>query len=169
MIVLEHWVFLEDYLEFYQMEIVNHRRKMLDAMESNSKGNDNFATKLIRMENVEGKSSSLKKYGRSKKKKSNLFFSKLLPWATSLKLENYYISKILACNVQSMSYLNNGSSSSRAIYKSILHVCMLFRYVWHSQGLLMHVTVYNIDVYDFWVISWTLNYALKTGWTWSSK
>ena len=38
------------------MEIVNHRRKMLDAMESNAKGKDNFAIKIISMENVEGKS-----------------------------------------------------------------------------------------------------------------
>ena len=29
------------------MEIVNHRRKMLDAMESNAKGNDNFTIKVI--------------------------------------------------------------------------------------------------------------------------
>ena len=39
------------------MEIVDHRRKMLDDMESNGKGNHNFATKLISMKNVEGKSS----------------------------------------------------------------------------------------------------------------
>ena len=38
------------------MEIVNHRRKMLDAMESNAKGNDNFAIKVISTENVDGKS-----------------------------------------------------------------------------------------------------------------
>ena len=35
------------------MEIVNQRRKMLYAMESNAKGNDNFATKVISTENVE--------------------------------------------------------------------------------------------------------------------
>ena len=49
------------------MEIVHQRRKMLDAMESNPKGNDNFATKLKSTENVE------KKYKRSKKEESNLF------------------------------------------------------------------------------------------------
>ena len=38
------------------MEIVNHRRKTLDAMESNAKGNDNFAIKVISTENVDGKS-----------------------------------------------------------------------------------------------------------------
>ena len=43
------------------MEVVNHRRKMLDAMESNAKGNDNFAIKLISTENVERKSSIKKK------------------------------------------------------------------------------------------------------------
>ena len=69
------------------MEIVNHRRKMFDAMESNAKGNDNFAIKVISTENVEGENYSFKKiYGRSKKKQSNLFlpFSKLWPGATSL-------------------------------------------------------------------------------------
>ena len=35
------------------MEMVNQRRKMLDAMESNAKGNDKFATKVISTENVE--------------------------------------------------------------------------------------------------------------------
>ena len=35
------------------MEIINHRRKMLDAMESNAKGNDNFAIKVTSTENVE--------------------------------------------------------------------------------------------------------------------
>ena len=35
------------------MEIVNHIHKMLDAMESNAKGNDNFATYVISTENVE--------------------------------------------------------------------------------------------------------------------
>ena len=38
------------------MEIVNHRRKILDAMESNAEGNDNFAIKVISRENAEGKS-----------------------------------------------------------------------------------------------------------------
>ena len=35
------------------MEIVNHRRKMLDAMENNAKVNDNFAIKVTSTENVE--------------------------------------------------------------------------------------------------------------------
>ena len=38
------------------MEIVNHRRKMLDAMGSNAKGNNNFSIKVISAENVDGKS-----------------------------------------------------------------------------------------------------------------
>ena len=38
------------------MEIVDHRRKILDAMESNAKRNDNFAIKVISTDNVEGKS-----------------------------------------------------------------------------------------------------------------
>ena len=44
------------------MEIINQKRKMLDATESNAKGNDNFASKVISTENVE------KKCGRSKKR-----------------------------------------------------------------------------------------------------
>ena len=43
------------------MEIINHRRKMLDAMESNANGNVNFAMKVISMENVEDKNSTFKK------------------------------------------------------------------------------------------------------------
>ena len=37
------------------MEIVNHRRNMLDATESNVKENDNFAMKVISTEIVNGK------------------------------------------------------------------------------------------------------------------
>ena len=49
-------------------------------MESNAKGKDNFAIKIISMENVEGKSYIFLNNVRSKKKESNLFFpfSKLL-------------------------------------------------------------------------------------------
>ena len=54
------------------MEIINHRQKMLDAMESNTKGNDNFATKAISTENVG------KKCERSKKKESNLFLFRVI-------------------------------------------------------------------------------------------
>ena len=43
------------------MEIVHQRRKMLDVMESNFKGNDDFATKVTSTENEE------KKCKRSKK------------------------------------------------------------------------------------------------------
>ena len=43
-------------MEFQQMEIVNQRQKMLDAMESNAKGNDNFVIKVISTVNVDGKS-----------------------------------------------------------------------------------------------------------------
>ena len=50
------------------MEIVNQRRKMLDATECTSTGNNNFATKVISTENVEKK-----ECGRSKKDESNLF------------------------------------------------------------------------------------------------
>ena len=49
------------------MEIFDYRQKILDAMKSNTKGNDNFTTKVISTENVK------RKCGRSKKKESNLF------------------------------------------------------------------------------------------------
>ena len=54
------------------MEIVNRRRKLLDAVESYAKRNNNCAIKVISTENVEGKSSIKKK---SKKKESNVFLS----------------------------------------------------------------------------------------------
>ena len=41
---------------------------MLDAMERDTKRNDNFATKWISTDNLKGKNSSLKKCGRSMKK-----------------------------------------------------------------------------------------------------
>ena len=59
---------------------------MLDAMESNAKGNDNFPTKVISTENVE------KNVKEVRRKNQTYFFSKLLTWATSLQLpslENY--------------------------------------------------------------------------------
>ena len=54
------------------MEIVNQRRKMLDAMESNAKENDNLATKVTSMENVE------KNFKGSKKEESNLFLFRVI-------------------------------------------------------------------------------------------
>ena len=59
-------------------------------------------------------------------------------------------------NAQIMIYFNQGSSSSWAIFKSILHVS---QNVCHGEGLLIHVTVYNSAF--LWVITWTLNYTLK--------
>ena len=49
------------------MEIVYHRRKILDIMSSNANGNETFATEVISTENVEDKCE------RSKMKESNLF------------------------------------------------------------------------------------------------
>ena len=73
MFVLKNWVFLQ------QMEIVHHRRKMLDAMESNAKGNDNFTIKVIAR-------NMLKKNVKEVKRKNEAYlFSKLLTWTTSLK------------------------------------------------------------------------------------
>ena len=69
------------------MEIVNQKQKMLDAMKSNAKENDNFATKVISMKYVEKKNTK-----EVSRKNQTYFFSKLLTWATSLKLpslENY--------------------------------------------------------------------------------
>ena len=54
------------------MEIINQRRKMLDAMESNAKGNDNFASKVISIKNVE------KKCKKCKKKESHLFLFQVI-------------------------------------------------------------------------------------------
>ena len=48
---------------------------MLDAIESNAKGNDNFAIKVISMENVEGKSFILKKiYMEEVRRKNQTYF-----------------------------------------------------------------------------------------------
>ena len=91
---------------------------MLDAMESNTRRNDNLATKWISTENLKGKNSSLKKCGEVRRKIKLISF----PSYYLEYFENYYIFKILSCNIQSMIYLNKGSSSLRAIYKSILHV-----------------------------------------------
>ena len=54
---------------------------MLDAMKSNTKGNDNFATKVISTKNIE------KNVKEVRRKNQNSFFSKLLTCATSLKLD----------------------------------------------------------------------------------
>ena len=54
------------------MGIVNHRRKMLDFMESNTKENDNFAIKVISTENVDGKS-YIKKMEEVKRKNQTYF------------------------------------------------------------------------------------------------
>ena len=69
------------------MEFVNHRRKMLDAMESNAKGNDDFATKVISTENTEGKIFSLNKNVEEvRRNNQTYFFFKSSLWATSLKV-----------------------------------------------------------------------------------
>ena len=54
------------------MEIVNHKQKMLDATESNAKGSDDFATKVISTENVE------KNMEEVRRKNQTSFFFKLL-------------------------------------------------------------------------------------------
>ena len=43
------------------MEIVHHRQEILNAMESNASGNNNFVIKVISKENVKGKAPLLKK------------------------------------------------------------------------------------------------------------
>ena len=55
------------------MEIVNHKQKMLDATESNAKGSDDFATKVISMENVDKKNVE-----EVRRKNQTSSFSKLL-------------------------------------------------------------------------------------------
>ena len=54
------------------MEIVNKRRKLLNAMDSNTRENDNFTSKMISMENVE------RKCNKSKKEESNLFLFQVI-------------------------------------------------------------------------------------------
>ena len=56
------------------MEIVNHRRKMLDAMGSNTKENDNFAIKVISTENVDGKSYIKKNKIEEVRRKNQTYF-----------------------------------------------------------------------------------------------
>ena len=54
---------------------------MLDAMENNSKGNDNFATIVMSMKNVKKRNEK-----EVRRKNQTYFFSKLLTWETSLNL-----------------------------------------------------------------------------------
>ena len=54
-----------------------HRRQTLDAIESSAKENDNSAIDVVSTENVDGKSSSLKKV-EEVKKKGLIFFVSLL-------------------------------------------------------------------------------------------
>ena len=71
------------------MEIVKQRRKILDAMDSNAKGNDNFifAIKLISTKDLQGKSSSFKRSVEEVRRKNQTYiFSKVLPWPTSVKV-----------------------------------------------------------------------------------
>ena len=51
---------------------------MLDAMESNAKGNDNFAIKVRGMENVEGKSSIFKKNVEEVRRKNQTFLFQVI-------------------------------------------------------------------------------------------
>ena len=68
------------------MGIVNHRRQMLDAMESNAKGNDNFAAKVINTKTLERNSSLKRKVGEVRRKSQISLISKLLLWAISFKV-----------------------------------------------------------------------------------
>ena len=68
------------------MGIVNHRRQMLEAMESNAKGNDNFAAKVINTKTLERNSSLKRKVGEVRRKSQISLISKLLLWAISLKV-----------------------------------------------------------------------------------
>ena len=71
------------------MEIINHRRKIFDVMESNAKGNNKFAIKVIITENVEGKRFHFLKKNVEEVRRMNqtyfFTFSKLLPWVTNIK------------------------------------------------------------------------------------
>ena len=80
-------------------------------------------------------------------------------FTTSLKsyLESCYIFKFLTCNVQIFIYFNKGSSSSRAIFKSILHVS---QNLCHGEGLLIHVTVYNSAFFELSLARYTIHLKL---------
>ena len=68
------------------MGIVNQRQKILGAMESNARITMILLPKLS-TENVEGKSSSLKKNVKEvRRNNQTYFFFKLSPWETSLKI-----------------------------------------------------------------------------------
>ena len=64
------------------------------------------------------------------KERTELIFYSIFQVKLS-SLEKYYVFRILTCNIQRMIYLNKGSSSSQAIYKSILRV---IQNVWHDQS-----------------------------------
>ena len=115
------------------MEIVNHRRKMLDAVGSNVKGNNNFSIKVISTENVDGK----KNMEEVRRKNQTYFFHFL----------SYYLDRLVYLLWNSIIFLkfwhviykewfflnkrSSSSSSSQPIYKSILHV---IQNTWHGQG-----------------------------------
>ena len=85
MFVLKHWVFLEDIWDFNKWKslIIDEKYWMLGkAMLKETKESDKH--RKCRREKLYFSN----KYGRNKKKESNLLFpfSKLLSWATSLKL-----------------------------------------------------------------------------------
>ena len=103
----------------------------------------------IRMRKCRREKWRSKKWGRSKRKKPNLLFLQVIPWTTSLKVTSagkllYFLNVDLYA--QRIIYFNKGSSS-RAIYKSILHA---IQNVWHGQGILMDITAYDSTL--FWVI-----------------
>ena len=68
-------------MEFKQVEIANHKRKILDAMESNTNENDNFATKVLSKKNVEKRNVE-----EVRRKNQTYLFSKLPTWATRFKV-----------------------------------------------------------------------------------
>ena len=55
-------------------------------MESNAKGNDNFAAKVINTKTLERNSSLKRKVGEVRRKSQISLISKLLLWAISLKV-----------------------------------------------------------------------------------
>ena len=119
---------------------------MLDAMESNPKRNDNFAT--IRTENL------VKNLEEVRRKNQTYFFSKLLTWATSLNVN--FSGKLLYFQNFDLECTKNDLFEQRIIITNSVQVyftCYSECITW--TRLLMHI--------------WMLNYALKTGLTWSSK
>ena len=131
------------YLEFQQMGIVNHRRQMLNAMESNAQGNDNFSAKVISTKTVKRNSSLKRKVGEVRRKSQISLISKLLLWAIRLKATSS--GKLLY--LWNFDLLFNKVLSLGAIYKFTCHSeCMTWERTSHAHYCIKKFIVLNISL-----------------------